>query len=193
LYSSGTYTTEGVYIYVVLPKDEKQKYKVISATDYELELAYYDNDQATKPSVYYRLSRVPQTEDEAKKMMIGMWQGPLDPIYDYEEEYYIDLNTDGHFYEISKIKKNLTKEGKWYEAYQGQYVGYIYFKKFEIVPNSQDPTKGSIRFYNDGGGFLPVPYNNLTGISFIKNDGKYTRTQSRIKYKLIDKPHNWNP
>ena len=156
-----------------------------SALTFSLTACSSDDDEGDD------LPDVPQTAEQAKAMLMGQWQ--VNNIESYSDELLIELNADGHYYVIRKIKNNLpeNRNKEWYYPYRGKYVGFILFDEYLVYPTEDDPTQGGFHTRNKSasGGFT-TRYENLTKSSFKlqMNTDPYTRRAKPVSYEKIPRP-----
>ena len=180
----GTYTVSGSKVNVVFSDGTKQTIEILGVDFRTAEVALYD-DGAKTPSVYYKVSRVPTTADEAKKLIVGQWE-----LADSEKTRKLkwmrsydvlatEYTADGKVYQIVYVPTD-TEDNEWYSDYKGQTIGWLWLSRYTLKPDEKDP-------YAYGDIILTASeynayYVNLTGTSM-----EYGMNNSPVKYRYLDK------
>lgn len=129
--------------------------------------------------LYLRIAIVPETQKQARKMLLGLWKHE-EPSFEADENY-IDFNKDGNIYFVAKIKED-PKEAGNYPDYAGRYVGGIEDARYAVSFDENDFTHAYI--YTSEGYEYEITNLNAYCMEYA-NRGRFYRYNKPIKYPVI--------
>ena len=192
---TASYEVKGKKILLHHQDNQTQVIEILQSEHDTHEIAFY-NDSTKNTATNYRLSRIPTTEDEAQRLLVGQWLWTGEQVAHYyaheedlyEEETYFEITEDGVLYLIFKIRSD-AKDGEWYSDYKDKYVGYFLTKRPVVIESKDDnPACGTINIGVD----VQLKYEHLTATSvsvgFGNDSQKYVRAPHKINFTEIKRP-----